>query len=455
MRSTFRILFYVNRQKTKKNGKCPVMGRITLDGKVSQYSTGEEIIPGLWNANKGRAVVRGKNSEEDKHLKSINRQLDELEEKAKLAYKKSIDTAGYVSSEVIKNAVTGRTQAKETLLTLFDEHNEAYAKRVGIDRVHHSYMRYLTSRKHLYNFLQYKHELEDIPLRSLDMQFINDFQFYLSTVLRQKTVTLNDYLIGLRKIVRLGLKQKTLKRDPFSGYKLEIPLVQHRYLTGEQLSKIMRIELPTYRLCHTRDLFVFSTFTGLGRAELSSLSSENIITEGDGSMWIYTARQKTKTECRIKLLDIPIKIMEKYKGEGKKDKLFFVPGTSSLCRSLKLIADICKLDCHLTFYMSRHTYATEVCLSNGVPIETISKMMGHSNIRTTQIYAEITNQKVKRDFDRLSEQTKDQYSIPEDNMPVRVYQCGRYNGWKENKEKNINKNKKKKEKENKDEITEL
>ncbi len=453
MRSTFRILFYVNRQKIKKNGKCPVMGRITLDGKVSQYSTGEEITPGLWDVDKSRAVIHGKNPEEDKHLKSINRHLDELEERAKLAYKKSIDTAGYVSSEVIKNAVIGRTQAKETLLTLFDEHNEEYAKRVGIDRVHHTYMRYLTSRKHLYNFLKYKHGLEDIPLRSLDMQFINDFQFYLSTVLRQKTITLNDYLIGLHKIVRLALKQKTLKRDPFSGHKLEVPLVQHRYLTGEQLSKIMRIELPTYRLCHTRDLFVFSTFTGLGRAELSNLSSENIITERDGSKWIYIARQKTKTECRIKLLDIPIKIMEKYKGEGKNDKLFFVPGTSSLCRSLTLIADICKLDCHLTFYLARHTYATEVCLSNGVPIETISKMMGHSNIRTTQIYAEITNQKVKRDFDRLSEQTKDSYFLPEDNMPVRVYQSGRYNGWKENKEKHINKNKKKNEKKNKKEKT--
>ena len=130
--------------------------------------------------------------------------------------------------------------------------------------------------------------------------------------------------------------------------------------------------------------------------------------------------------------------------------MFFVPGTSSLFRSLKLIADICKLNCHLTFYMSRHTYATEVCLSNGVPIETISKMMGHSNIRTTQIYAEITNQKVKRDFDKLSEQTKDSYFLPEDNMPVRVYHSGRSGSWKETKEKNI-----KKKKNEKKEITEL
>lgn len=421
MRSTFKLLFYVNRQKIKANGCTPIMGRITLDSKICQYSTGIEIEPNLWNADTGRA----------KNDKAINRKLDDLETNAKIAYKKSIDTIGYVSAEIIKNAVTGKVQAKETLLTLFDEHNEEYAKRVGVDRVRKSHIRYLTTRKHIRNFLQYKYTLEDIPLRSLDMQFINDFNFYLSTVLRIKTVSMNDYLIHLRKIARLAVKHHTLKRDPFSGYRLDIPPKQHRHLTSEQLEKVMSVELPTYRLCHTRDLFIFSTFTGLGRAELAHLTTDNIITKSDGSKWIHIHRQKTKAECNIKLLDIPIRIMEKYRAEGKEDHIFYVPATCSLSRSLKIIATKCKLDCHLTFYMSRHSFATCVCLENGVPIETISKMMGHSNIRTTQIYAEITNQKVGRDFGKLSETTKDLYSIPDDNMPVRVYQCGRYAGWKE------------------------
>lgn len=317
------------------------------------------------------------------------------------------------------------------MITLLDEHNEEYAKRVGIDRVRHTYLRYITTRKHIYNFLQYKYGIEDITLRSLDMQFINDFNFYLSTVLRLKLVSLNDYLIVLRKMTRLAIKQRTLKRDPFAGHKLDKAPKLHRHLTSEQLAKIMNVELHTYRLCHTRDLFVFSVFTGLGRAELANLTIENIITKDDGSKWIYINRQKTKAECYIKLLDIPIRIMEKYKGEGEGNKVFYVPQTSSLCRSLKMIEDLCSLDCHLTFYMSRHTFATETCLSNGVPIETISKMMGHSNIRTTQIYAEITNQKVGRDFGKLVEKNKDIYSIPQDNMPSRVYQCGRYSGWKD------------------------
>lgn len=429
MRSTFKTLFYINRQKIKKNGNCPILGRITVDGKVCQYATGEEIKPSLWDTETGRVNLKGQNASDVKLLKAINIRLGGLEERAKLAYKKHTDTVGYVSAEIIKNAVTGRVQAKETLLTLFDEHNEEYAGRVGIDRVRHTYIRYLTTRKHVQNFLRYKYDVEDIPLRSLDMQFINNFHFYLSTVLQMKTVSLNDYLILSRKIARLAVKQHTLKRDPFAGYRLEIPPKQHRHLTGEQLAKIMSVHLPTYRLCHTRDLFVFSVFTGLGRAELANLTWEDITTKLDGSMWITINRQKTKVECNIKLLEIPVQIINKYKGEGKDGRIFFVPQTSSLCRSLKMIADICKLDCRLTYYMGRHSFAT-LCLTEGLPIETISKMMGHSNIRTTQIYAEITNQKVGRDFGKLSEQTKGAYSIPEDNMPSRVYQCGRYSGWK-------------------------
>lgn len=221
---------------------------------------------------KGRQVlIKGGNAKDKQMLKDINIRLDELEQQAQTAYKTIVDTIGYVSSEMVRNAVTGRAQAKETLIALMDEHNEEYAKRVGIDRARHTYIRYLTTRKHLYNFLQYKYEVEDIPLRSLDMQFIKDFHFYLSTVLRLKTISLNDYLILLRKMGRLAVKQRTLKRDPFAGYRLEIPPINHRYLTGEQLEKIMNADLRTYRLCHTRDLFIFAVFTGLGRRNWQSL----------------------------------------------------------------------------------------------------------------------------------------------------------------------------------------
>lgn len=410
MRSTFRLLFYVNRQKIKANGCTPIMGRITLDGKVCQYSTGIEIAPDMWSADKGRT----------KSDKTVNKKLDELETCAKLAYKKSIDSIGYVSAEIIKNAVTGRDRNKDTLLSLFDEHNEEFARRVGVDRGLKCSKRYRTAREHTRNFLRYKYGVEDMPLASLDMRVIADFHFYLSTLLTLATGTLNNYLIALRKIARLAVKQHTLKRDPFAGYKMETAPSMHRYLTSEQFAKILSVELPTYRLCHTRDLFVFSTFTGIGRADLANMTQENIVTEEDGSKWIHIARQKTKSECRIKLLDIPLQIIEKYRGEGKGGKLFFVPDTPSLSNSLRMIAKLCGLNCRLTYYQSRHSFASLICLNNGVPIETISKMMGHRSIRTTQIYAEVSKQKVGKDMGALADSLKERYTLPNENLPIQI-----------------------------------
>ena len=169
---------------------------------------------------------------------------------------------------------------------------------------------------------------------------------------------------------------------------------------------------------------------------MANLTEDNIITKEDGSKWIHIARQKTKMECHIKVLDIPLRIIEKYRGEGKDGKLFYVPITGNLNRSLKMIAEQCGLDCHLTYYQSRHSFATLICLNNGVPIESISKMMGHSSIRTTQIYAEITNQKVSRDLAVLSETTKGKFSLPDDGMPSRVFKCGNYSGWKKECKRN-------------------
>lgn len=269
--------------------------------------------------------------------------MEALEEKAKAAYKRNVDSYGFVSAEIIKNAVTGKSDVKETLLSLFDEHNGEYAKRVGIDRTRHSYVRYLTTRKHIFNFLKFKYDLEDIPLRSLTMKFMTDFTFYFSTVLRLKVSAYNDYLILLHKMTRLALKKHILKRDPFAGHKIEKVPVNHRHLNREQFEKLLDAKLPTYRLCHTRDLFVFSVFTGIGRADLANLTEDNIVTKEDGSKWIHIARQKTKAECHIKLLDIPLRIIEKYKGEGEDGRLFYVPQTCNLCRSLKIIAEQCGL----------------------------------------------------------------------------------------------------------------
>ena len=247
MRSTFKQLFYINRQKMKKNGKCPIMGRITIDGKVSQYSTGYEIDPCLWNPSTGRAFACGKilevlTGEEKTDIKRLNMQLDALIEKGNEAYRQNVSGIGYVSAEVIKNALLEKDKQAETLLAFMADYNADYYSRIGIDKTLGSYKRYRNCLKAAREFISYKFDREDIAIKALG---------------------------------------KIIRRDPFAGYKYHVVKGNHRYLSIENLQKMMAIDLKTYRLCHTRDLFIFSAFTGIGRADLANLKDSDIITKED------------------------------------------------------------------------------------------------------------------------------------------------------------------------------
>lgn len=408
MRSTFKQLFYINRQKMKKNGKCPIMGRITIDGKVCQYSTGYEIDPCLWNPSTGRAFANGKilevlTGEEKTNIKRLNVQLDALIEKGNAAYNQNINGIGYVSAEIVKNAILEMGKQKEGLLELLAEYNDEMEKRIGIDKAYATFEKYRRTLAVLRDFIAYKYDREDISVKELEYQFIVDFDFYLATTLRMVESTRNGFIARLRLIAHLAVKKKIIRRDPFAGFRYHKVKSKHRYLTMENLNKMMTLDLKTYRLCHTRDLFVFSCFTGIGRADLACLTEKDIKTNKDGSQWIHIARQKTATDCVIPLLDIPRQIIEKYKGEGKDGRLFFVPTTTCIAQTLKILERTGEFDQHLTYYMARHTFATQICISNNVPIETVSKMLGHTHIQTTQIYAEITMQKQREDMQKLAD----------------------------------------------------
>lgn len=250
MRSTFKLLFYINRLKIKRNGRCPIMGRVTLDGKISQYSTGLEIEPDLWDAKVGKAFTDGRKTgnitgEKRNELNRLNSLLEALEEKAEIRLQKKTWTLMASSRRKSSRMQSpGNPMSKRHCCPCLTNITGEYAKRVGVDRTRHSYVRYLTTRKHIYNFLRYKYDLEDIPLRSLTMKFMTDFTFYFSTVLRLKVSAYNDYLILLHKMTRLALKKHILKRDPFAGHKVEKVPVNHRHLTGEQFEKLLNARLP-------------------------------------------------------------------------------------------------------------------------------------------------------------------------------------------------------------------
>lgn len=413
-RSTFAVLFYLNRSKAKKNGFCPVMGRITIDTGVAQFSAKIDADPDCWDAKAGCATGRSRQSLE------VNKVIDRLADKVKGYYEEIVDEQGYVTAELVKNALNGIGRKATGLLELFQEHNEEFKLRVGVNRVYATYEHYQYSYRYLSEFIKQKYETDDVPLRSLKRTFIDAYDFFLRVDKLMTQHTISGHLINLKKVVRRAVSQGTLKFDPFYTFIPEQPERKCRHLKAEEIEKIMQVHISSPQVCHTRDIFVFSCFTGLSYVDLCNLSEKHLHTAEDGSLWICINRQKTGTESNIRLLDIPRQIIEKYRPERKSDKIFNTVTLSCVCNNLRKIEKMCGIE-HITFHMARHNFGTHITLSQGVPIETVSRIMGHSSITTTQIYAKITNQKVNEDMKLLSDRITDRYSIFEDKtMPVGI-----------------------------------
>ncbi|WP_455672525.1 site-specific integrase [Phocaeicola sp.] len=413
-RSTFAVLFYLNTSKRKKDGTCPIVGRITVDANSVQFSTKISLSSLDWDAKKGRA------KKERKELTEINRTLDRLEKQVKAHYSRIAETEGYVTAERVKNALNGVGEKASNLLQLFQEHNTEFEKRVGVNRVYDTYYSYLLTYKHLSDFIRMKYNSDDVSLISLTHKFIDDFDFYLRVEKRMQASTVLGHMISLKKIITRAINQGTLRRNPFMNYVAEQPLKKYRHLTEEEFQKILTTPIASPRYSHTRDWFVFSTFTGLSYADMCALSVDNLVTEQDGSIWLKIPRRKTGTVCNIKLLSIPLMIIEKYRDERKTDKVFNMISLSNICINLKEIAKLCGIGRNLTYHMSRHTYATQTCLLQGVPIETVSKLMGHRSIQTTQIYAKITNQKVSEDMKKLFTKVSGKYQVVESDITAEM-----------------------------------
>jgi len=399
MRSTFKILFYLNTSKKKKSGLCPVMGRITVDGSIAQFSLKDDVHPDHWNANKGRAT--GKSRE---HM-DLNRRIEQTEQSIRNIYMRTVDTSGYVTAEQIKNELTGVTTKAEMLLELFREHNREYKERVGIDRKEGTYQHYANSYNHLSRFILSKYGLKDYPLNRLELSFIDDYDYFLRVDARLCTNSMVKHIKYLKKMVFRAINQRTILRDPFPEFIPSKQKSKYQHISEDALERMMSTHIKSKSVGFVRDMFVFSCFTGLAYADIRLLSEKHLRKAADGSIWIEIPRQKTEVESNIRLLDIPLAIIEKYRQEKNGEPFFKLPNSGAVSRTMRKIEELCGIG-HLHFHMARHTFATLICMTNGVSMEAISKMMGHSSMRTTQIYAEITNQKVGDEMKKLIKRTK-------------------------------------------------
>lgn len=395
-KSTFKVLFYLKKNAPKKDGTVPIMIRTTIDGVEKTRSAKVSVNPGRWD--KARMRVTGR----DAYATKINNALDLWERNIGAKYDTLFHYEGYVTAEKVDNAVMGTDAKKMTLLTFFKQHNDEFKLKVGRTRAENTHRMYCDVYNHVSNFLKLKYNLSDIPLIELKESFIKNFDFYLRCEKNFKANTVRLYMVPLKRLTAMAKDDNIIAIDPFKHFVAEKESVDIGYLTMDEVEAMISADLPTKLLEIVRDMFVFCCFTGISHTDLKKLTRQNIQDFFDGNNWLIYRRRKTDIKSSIPLLEIPKKILEKYRDYQIGNRAFPVPEYDPCNNLIKIVAGFARIDKHLTFHMSRHTFAT-MMLSKGVPIETVSHMLGHSNITTTQIYARITNQKISDDMQKLSE----------------------------------------------------
>jgi site-specific recombinase XerD len=309
-----------------------------------------------------------------------------------------------ITAERLKSKLTGKAESARMILDVFKDHNKQVAALVGADFAKGTLERYQTSLKHTAEFIKWKYNAADIDIRDIDHDFITSYDFYLRSVRKCANNSAVKYLKNFKKIVRICIASGWLNSDPFVNYKAKVKVVDRVFLNSEELQRMAVKQFVTERLGQIRDIFLFSCYTGLAYADVYKLKAFEIITGPDGEKWINTKRQKTAVPTRIPLLPSAIAIVNKHSDSPvceNSGKALQVSTNQKMNAYLKEIADICAITKTLTFHIARHTFATTVTLSNGVPIESVSKMLGHTNIKTTQHYAKILDLKVGQDMSRL------------------------------------------------------
>ena len=373
------------------------MIRITINGEIAQLSSKLQVDPDCWDVKSGK--VKGRAAEAN----NINRQLDNLKTAIDKAYTKQFDEFGYVVPEKIKNSILGIDKKNKTLLEYFDMHNKQYAMKVGYSTSNITYNRYKLLRERLESFLKENYSISDIPISEVTPVFLDSFYIYIRNNHKSEHNNAMKTMQRLRKIFYFAKNTGLNIPDPFWNFNIGFETVEREFLTQKEIDTIKNKQFATKRVEQVRDLFIFSCYTGLSYIDLYNLKESNIQTAFDNSLWIMSKRQKTNVHFNVRLLNTPIQILDKYKGSQIDGKLLPVISNQKVNEYLKEIADLCNITKNLTFHMSRHSFATTIALSNGVPIETVSKMLGHKSIKTTQICAKITDMKMSNDMQKLSE----------------------------------------------------
>ena len=376
----------------------PIYLRLTIDGIPKEISTARQCEPDRWNSNSGRAYGT------TEQVKSLNAFLDALQTKVHNARLRLLEKDQSINSDALMNILKGKKEKSKMLLAIFQEHNDQMKSLVGKDFSPATLERYITSMRHTKSFIQWKYGMDDIDIRQLDFEFVLQYEFWLKTNRHCNHNSAIKYIANFRKIINRSIRMEWLDKDPFVGFKMTKKEVVPEYLSQHELDTLNSKKFNSERLNQVRDIFVFCCYTGLAFADVKKLKTSEIGVGIDGSKWIFTNRQKTDTISRIPLLPISLEIVERYKNHPlclNAERVLPVLSNQKYNEYLKEIATLSGINKKMTTHTARHTFATTVTLSNGVPIESVSKMLGHTNLKTTQHYARVLDKKISEDMNCL------------------------------------------------------
>ena len=402
-RATFSVLFYVNKSKVK-DGIVPVMGRITINGTQSQFSCKRSIPLSRWDA-KGNCA-KGRTRE----ALDLNRDLDNIKAQIIKHYQHLSDREAFVTAEMVRNSYQGFGSEYETLLRAFDKDCESLKRRVGKDRALGTYKLQVRSRNYVADFLQMNFRRTDISMQELTPDFIKEFAVYLANDRHLAKSTIWLSCMHLKGVVGRAHDNGKIQRNVFAQFHISPKCKERTFLTEEELKTVMAHEFEDSNLAFVRDLFVFMNFTALSFVDLKELTTDNIV-EVNGEKWIVGKRHKTGVPYQVKLLEVPLQIIEHYRNYPKENpkSVFGEVNYWSVCKKLKPVMKECGIDKPISAHCARHGFAT-MALTNGMSIESVSRVLGHTNIVTTQIYARITTQKLDNDLTMLGNKLNQSFS---------------------------------------------
>ena len=405
-RVTFKILFFVQKTRVAKDGEVPVLLRITVNGVRAVSSINLKVHPSKWNAVAGKSIGNTRKDDE------LNARLDTIRLRVMQAHRQmELDGEAITAQKVIDKYLGRDSKPVVMLLDLFREHNEKCRKLSGNGMAPGTVERYETSYKHTAAFIESTYGKTDIPVADIDHKFITDYEFWLRTERKCCHNSAVKYLKNFGKIIRIALANGYITVNPFSGIKLKLEEVDRDFLEDHEIKAIMEKPIAIERLAQVRDAFIFCVFSGLAFSDMKGLKPEHIVRDNNGALWIRKKRQKTKNMCNIPLLDPAKKILDRYADHPEciaKGVLLPALCNQKMNAYLKELATICGINKEISTHTARHSFATSVALGNGVSIENVAKMLGHSDTKMTRHYARVLDKSIMRDMAIVNGKFSDQ-----------------------------------------------